>query len=142
MNYMEIAVLSIINYHDPSIYEAETELELEHRQFHDTMSSPLSAQDGAPASTNHEHALQPSITRETKEDKEIVNLDVERVDSDVGDVREIDFFSPMPFHPKLPVETGNVLTIRVVLVGWLLGAIVNAGNVYLGKFNRRFFLGN
>lgn len=44
---------------------------------------------------------------------------------------QVDLFTPFPAHPDLPVEN-YPLTLRAVLVGWVLGAVVNASNVYVG----------
>lgn len=46
---------------------------------------------------------------------------------------EIDLFRPFPIDPSHPVED-HILTIRSVLTGIVLGALVNASNLYLGRF--------
>lgn len=44
---------------------------------------------------------------------------------------ETDPFVPFPIEDQ--VQEDNILTVRAVLVGCCLGALVNASNVYLGK---------
>ena len=44
-----------------------------------------------------------------------------------------DLFKPFPLDPSHQVET-RILTIRALVVGLVLGSLVNASNVYLGKF--------
>lgn len=48
-----------------------------------------------------------------------------------GDQFVTDLYKPFPPDPSLPFEK-QPLTIRAILVGWCLGAVVNASNVYLG----------
>lgn len=47
---------------------------------------------------------------------------------------ELDLYRPLPMDPNLPYED-NPLTVRAVVVGCILGALVNASNLYLGKFS-------
>ncbi|GKT89227.1 OPT oligopeptide transporter [Colletotrichum tofieldiae] len=49
-----------------------------------------------------------------------------------GDEDVTDLFVPFPEVKGLEPE-GNPLTVRAVLVGIILGSLVNASNVYLGK---------
>lgn len=56
--------------------------------------------------------------------------DGESVFSSLADL-DVDPFVPFPIEPHLPEEK-NVLTFRAVFIGCLLGALVNASNVYLG----------
>jgi len=63
-------------------------------------------------------------------DKEAIKDDGESVFSSLADL-DVDPFLPFPIEPHLPEEK-NVLTFRAVFIGCLLGALVNASNVYLG----------
>jgi hypothetical protein len=55
-----------------------------------------------------------------------------------GHEAESDPFLPFPEDPDMPAEThSQILTVRAVVVGCILGGLVNASNVYLGM---RFFL--
>ncbi|KAI0392605.1 OPT oligopeptide transporter protein-domain-containing protein [Xylariaceae sp. FL0594] len=69
-----------------------------------------------------------------------MNIDgVDRIDdkSDVVAIdekevpEELDLYVPLIMDPKIPYEP-NPLTIRAVVVGIILGALVNASNLYLG----------
>lgn len=56
----------------------------------------------------------------------------DEVDS-VDDSLESDPFVPFPVDPNAPEEPyDRILTIRALAVGCILGALVNASNVYLG----------
>lgn len=57
--------------------------------------------------------------------------DGESVFSSFQEDPDRDPFDPFPIEPHLPEEK-NVLTFRAVFIGCLLGALVNASNVYLG----------
>lgn len=46
-----------------------------------------------------------------------------------------DIFKPLPPLEGVPAEP-HPLTMRAVLVGVVLGSLVNASNVYLGEFGR------
>jgi hypothetical protein len=43
-----------------------------------------------------------------------------------------DMFKPFPLLEGVPIEE-NPLTLRAVLIGIILGSLVNASNVYLGE---------
>lgn len=45
---------------------------------------------------------------------------------------ELDLYSPLPVDPTIPVEE-NILTVRAIVVGCILGGLVNASNLYLGE---------
>lgn len=48
---------------------------------------------------------------------------------------ESDPFVPFPDEPGIADEReGDILTVRAVVVGCALGALVNASNIYLGRF--------
>lgn len=49
-----------------------------------------------------------------------------------GDESITDLFSPFPPLKGVP-EEASPLTVRAVVVGIILGSLVNASNVYLGK---------
>lgn len=66
---------------------------------------------------------------------------VERREGDASSLKEElqeaekeDLFKPFPIDPTHQVEE-RILTIRALLVGLVLGSLVNASNVYLGKFS-------
>lgn len=44
----------------------------------------------------------------------------------------VDLYQPLPDIEGLP-EEGNPLTVRAIVVGILLGSLVNASNIYLGR---------
>lgn len=48
-------------------------------------------------------------------------------------LEELDLYVPLKMDPNIPHEE-NPLTVRAVVVGILLGALVNASNLYLGMF--------
>ena len=45
---------------------------------------------------------------------------------------ETDLYRPLTMDPNLPPE-GEPLTFRAVVVGCILGGLVNASNLYLGE---------
>jgi hypothetical protein len=49
---------------------------------------------------------------------------------------ELDLYKPLKMHESVAHEP-NPLTIRAVVVGIVLGCLVNASNLYLGMFNHR-----
>lgn len=85
-----------------------------------------------------DHAESPAVHKEalptekvarvgTSEDDVKIDLDSE------GDVDITDIFKPLPPLVGVPAEP-NPLTVRAVLVGLVLGSLVNASNVYLGEY--------
>lgn len=46
---------------------------------------------------------------------------------------ELDLYVPLKMDPNIPHEA-NPLTVRAVIVGIALGALVNASNLYLGRY--------
>ncbi|KAI0103793.1 OPT oligopeptide transporter protein-domain-containing protein [Nemania sp. FL0031] len=71
-------------------------------------------------------ASAPSPTEEKVDDKyDDVKVDEKEMEE------ELDLYVPLKMDPNLPYEP-NPLTIRAVVVGILLGALVNASNLYLG----------
>ena len=50
------------------------------------------------------------------------------------DVNHLDPYVPFPIDPNAP-EEGNILTVRAIFLGACLGALVNASNLYLGKYS-------
>lgn len=97
----------------------------------------MTSQEPKPSPIANEEKLGISITQATPSIREDINL--ESYQHDDHDVRDIDLFEPFPPDPSLPEEK-QPLTLRAVLAGWALGALVNASNVYLGTgiFNHRF----
>lgn len=62
----------------------------------------------------------------------------ERVDNGDGSLKEeleeaevLDLYKPFPVDPNIPHEE-HILTVRAVVVGLILGSLVNCSNVYLG----------
>ncbi|KAL3418201.1 oligopeptide transporter [Phlyctema vagabunda] len=49
---------------------------------------------------------------------------------DLHDI-DVDLYKPFPIDPAIPHES-HILTFRAVVVGMVLGALVNASNLYLG----------
>jgi hypothetical protein len=45
----------------------------------------------------------------------------------------IDPFEPFPEANDNPLEASRIVTVRSILVGCILGSLVNASNLYLGK---------
>ena len=62
------------------------------------------------------------------------NLDDEKVDLSELEDDTHDIFKPFPLLKGVALEE-NPLTIRAVLIGIVLGSLVNASNVYLGEHN-------
>lgn len=87
-------------------------------QFHDDAESPAADKETLP----------------TEKDAQVgTSVDDVKIDLDAeGDVEIIDIFKPLPPLVGVPAEP-NPLTARAVLVGLLLGSLVNASNVYLGE---------
>ncbi len=44
----------------------------------------------------------------------------------------LDLYKPFPIDPAIPKED-HILTIRAVVTGMILGSLVNASNLYLGR---------
>lgn len=66
-------------------------------------------------------------------DKDTIKDEGESVFSSIADPE--DPFLPFPIEPHLPEEK-NVLSFRALFIGCLLGALVNASNVYLGTWSQ------
>lgn len=72
----------------------------------------------------------------TPQDSYDEKIDIKEPTESVKSRNEIesDPFIPLPDDDSIPEETNSqILTIRAVVVGCVLGALVNASNVYLGK---------
>lgn len=63
----------------------------------------------------------------------------EKIDIRDGEEEELDLYVPLKMHEGLPHEI-NPLTARAVIVGILLGCLVNASNLYLGNNQPRVAL--
>lgn len=60
-------------------------------------------------------------------------VDIKDEVESVDDALESDPFVPFPVDPNAPEEPHDrILTVRAIAVGCILGALVNASNVYLG----------
>ena len=73
---------------------------------------------------------QPEYTPE-KYDEKNPSIDIKSETSE-GDPPITDLFTSFPPLKGVPPEE-NPLTVRAVVVGILLGSLVNASNVYLGR---------
>lgn len=58
----------------------------------------------------------------------------EKVDDSAQDDAIVDLFSPLP-PLKGVADEPMPLTARAILIGIILGSLVNASNVYLGKYS-------
>jgi hypothetical protein len=74
-------------------------------------------------------------TKYDSAEKEDIGIDISRDGSEgAGELTEdsiTDLYVPLPMDLGLP-EEGEILTVRAVFVGVILGALVNASNLYLG----------
>lgn len=58
--------------------------------------------------------------------------------AETGEVEELDLYVPLKMHEGLAYEA-NPLTIRAVVVGIILGCLVNASNLYLGEYTTSLY---
>lgn len=73
--------------------------------------------------------LEQPVVADVKDDvKDGLKVDIEE------EPQEIDLYSPLPMDPNLPVEYA-ALSLRAVLTGCILGCLVNASNLYLGRLS-------
>lgn len=73
--------------------------------------------------------LEQPVVADVKDDvKDGLKVDIEE------EPQELDLYSPLPMDPNLPVEYA-ALSLRAVLTGCILGCLVNASNLYLGKLS-------
>ena len=63
-----------------------------------------------------------------KDETRVQNDDLK---SETTEIVEEDLYAPLKMDPNIPHEE-NPLTVRAVVVGCLLGFLVNASNLYLG----------
>lgn len=54
--------------------------------------------------------------------------------------KEEDLYRPLKMDENIPHEE-NILTVRAIVVGCILGSLVNASNLYLGLVSSFLFLG-
>lgn len=77
------------------------------------------------------HHQEPYAENKPYDEKADIKDETESIDG--HDELETDPFVPFPIDPLAPVETHNqILTVRAIVVGCILGGLVNASNVYLG----------
>jgi len=86
-------------------------------------------------SNPHDFASPTMKEKYSSSDEDVIDIELNSQDNNVGESvssgRFINTDDPFPIDPNAPVEE-NQLTIRALLVGCLLGAIIAASNVYLG----------
>jgi hypothetical protein len=70
---------------------------------------------------------------ENTADLKVHNVEVEKAGTETEVEEEEDLYRPLAMDPAIPYEE-NPLTIRAVVVGCVLGSLVCASNLYLGKF--------
>jgi hypothetical protein len=59
------------------------------------------------------------------------DVSIDKAGSEAEEEEE-DLYRPLPMDPNLPHEE-NIVTIRAVVVGCILGSLVCASNLYLGE---------
>jgi hypothetical protein len=72
-----------------------------------------------------------ATTHHVADDLKAHNVEVEKLGSEVEEEEE-DLYRPLAMDPNIPSEE-NPLTIRAVVTGCILGSLVCASNLYLGK---------
>lgn len=70
-----------------------------------------------------------TLEKEIDEKVDAIDIDVQSIEPD------LDLYVPLKMDGGI-IDDRNPLTIRAVLVGIVLGCLVNASNLYLGKFSR------
>lgn len=81
---------------------------------------------------SHHEALDSKAANITAYQVEPVQGESHSLKDELLQDEEIDLFKPFPIDPSHAVED-NILTIRALVVGIALGALVNASNLYLGR---------
>lgn len=85
------------------------------------------------------HSVEITGGQQAHQDPYDAKADIKDETDSVHDEAESDPFVPFPIDPNAPVEPHDrILTVRAVLVGCILGGLVNASNVYLGTSKRPF----
>ena len=93
-------------------------------------------QDGHNANEHHYETKIPQVHGVS----ELPMYPRERVDNGDGSLKEeleeaevLDLYKPFPLDPNIPHEE-HILTVRAIVVGLILGSLVNCSNVYLGMW--------
>lgn len=81
---------------------------------------------------HHHDALDSKAANITAYQVEPIQGETHSLKDELLQDEELDLFKPFPIDPGHPVED-NILTIRALVVGIALGALVNASNLYLGR---------
>jgi hypothetical protein len=89
--------------------------------------STMATEVRPPSPTRHSQDAVPASTAEK------VPVEEEKIDLGAEAEDDHDIFKPFPLLEGVPHEE-NPLTFRAVLIGVVLGSLVNASNVYLGKY--------
>ncbi|KFY17333.1 hypothetical protein V492_00743 [Pseudogymnoascus sp. VKM F-4246] len=79
----------------------------------------------------HHEALDAKAANITAYQVEPVQGETHSLKDELLEDEELDLFKPFPIDPSHPVEE-HILTIRSLVTGIALGALVNASNLYLG----------
>jgi hypothetical protein len=107
-------------------------------------------QEGSPGIPNPNDPASPIMKEKysssaASEDISMIERISQDDNSDGGEIvsgkRFINTNDPFPLDPSAPVEERQ-LTVRALLVGCLLGAVISASNVYLGLKVCEFLSGN
>ncbi|RPA85009.1 OPT superfamily oligopeptide transporter [Ascobolus immersus RN42] len=99
--------------------DIKTNVDEKHNAHTNMDSTPSS-----PSSTNKEH----DVRKTEVVDPEVLHIG-SGSETDESEDSEMDPFVPFP---DMEIEEGNPLTVRAVVIGCLLGGLVNASNTYLG----------
>lgn len=78
------------------------------------------------------HVADGSAPASPTDEKVGITYDDAKVEEEIEE--DLDLYVPLKMDPNLPHEA-NPLTARAVLVGIVLGALVNASNLYLGRYS-------
>jgi len=82
---------------------------------------------------HHHEALDVKAANITAYQVEPIQGETHSLKDELVEDEQLDLFKPFPIDASHPVED-NILTIRSMVVGICLGALVNASNLYLGRF--------
>ena len=81
---------------------------------------------------HHHEALDSKAANITAYQVEPIQGETHSLKDELLQDEELDLFKPFPIDESHPVED-HILTIRSLVTGIVLGALVNASNLYLGR---------